>query len=198
MARKLRTKPRKAAYSRRVEPGFGQIMTCHNGRQFLLRGEDGGRGRLPPPPQDFSTRRNRGPRRGDRLTNRATLASAGRSPGPTDLPVGPTATDRATVNGSRRSGPPVGGRLLRHAPSSRKTGMLAQCAFGVGEQARERGLDQVVDGGQPYVTEAELAGTGTRALAGLMVSGDAVDRYAEGEMIDHGDTGGRSRGRGGR
>jgi hypothetical protein len=47
MARKLRTKPGKAAYSRRkaiVEPVFGQIMTCHNGRRLLLRGEDGARG----------------------------------------------------------------------------------------------------------------------------------------------------------
>ncbi|MET8331793.1 IS1182 family transposase [Streptomyces sp. NPDC005181] len=47
MARKLRTKPSKAAYARRkaiVEPVFGQIMTCHNGRQLLLRGEDGARG----------------------------------------------------------------------------------------------------------------------------------------------------------
>jgi transposase len=47
MARKLRTKPGKAAYSRRkaiVEPVFGQIMTCHNGRQLMLRGEDGARG----------------------------------------------------------------------------------------------------------------------------------------------------------
>ncbi|MGP4049627.1 IS1182 family transposase [Streptomyces sp. 2A115] len=43
----LRTKPGKAAYSRRkaiVEPVFGQIMTCHNGRQLLLRGQDGARG----------------------------------------------------------------------------------------------------------------------------------------------------------
>lgn len=47
MARKLRTKPGRAAYSRRkaiVEPVFGQIMTCQNGRQLLLRGEDGARG----------------------------------------------------------------------------------------------------------------------------------------------------------
>ncbi|MFF3127427.1 IS1182 family transposase [Streptomyces sp. NPDC057908] len=47
MARKLRTKPGKTAYARRkaiVEPVFGQIMTCHNGRQLLLRGEDGARG----------------------------------------------------------------------------------------------------------------------------------------------------------
>ncbi|MEN8649434.1 IS1182 family transposase [Streptomyces sp. 21So2-11] len=47
MARKLRTKPGKAAYSRRkaiVEPVFGQIMTCQNGRQLMLRGEDGARG----------------------------------------------------------------------------------------------------------------------------------------------------------
>ncbi|MFD4761224.1 IS1182 family transposase [Streptomyces sp. NPDC058439] len=47
MARKLRTKPGKAAYSRRkaiVEPVFGQVMTCQNGRQLLLRGEDGARG----------------------------------------------------------------------------------------------------------------------------------------------------------
>lgn len=46
MARKLRTKPGKAAYSRRkaiVEPVFGQIMTCQNGRQLLLRGQDGAR-----------------------------------------------------------------------------------------------------------------------------------------------------------
>ena len=41
MARKLRTKPGRAAYRRRkaiVEPVFGQIMTCHNGRRLLLRG----------------------------------------------------------------------------------------------------------------------------------------------------------------
>ena len=47
MARKLRTKPGRTAYRRRkaiVEPVFGQIMTCHNGRQLLLRGEDGARG----------------------------------------------------------------------------------------------------------------------------------------------------------
>ena len=44
MARKLRTKPGRAAYSRRkaiVEPVFGQIMTCQDGRELLLRGEDG-------------------------------------------------------------------------------------------------------------------------------------------------------------
>jgi transposase len=47
MARKLRTKPGKAAYSRRkaiVEPVFGQIKTCQNGRQLLLRGENSVRG----------------------------------------------------------------------------------------------------------------------------------------------------------
>jgi transposase len=46
MARKLRTKPGKAAYRRKakVEPVFGQVMTCQNGRQLLLRGEDGARG----------------------------------------------------------------------------------------------------------------------------------------------------------
>ncbi|WP_406419439.1 IS1182 family transposase [Streptomyces sp. NBC_01614] len=47
MARKLRTKPGRKAYSRRkaiVEPVFGQIMTCQNGRQLLLRGEEGARG----------------------------------------------------------------------------------------------------------------------------------------------------------
>ncbi|GAA2275774.1 hypothetical protein GCM10010430_72060 [Kitasatospora cystarginea] len=47
MARELRTKPGKAAYRRReavVEPVFGQIMTCQNGRRLLLRGEDGARG----------------------------------------------------------------------------------------------------------------------------------------------------------
>lgn len=47
LARKLRTKPGKAAYARRkaiVEPVFGQIMTCQNGRQLLLRGEEGARG----------------------------------------------------------------------------------------------------------------------------------------------------------
>ncbi|OIV39524.1 IS1182 family transposase [Mangrovactinospora gilvigrisea] len=46
MARKLRTKPGRAAYSRRkaiVEPVFGQIMTCQGGRQLLLRGEEGAR-----------------------------------------------------------------------------------------------------------------------------------------------------------
>ncbi|MFE5097672.1 transposase, partial [Streptomyces sp. NPDC056638] len=47
MARKLRTKPGRAAYRRRkaiVEPVFGQITTCQNGRQLLLRGKDGARG----------------------------------------------------------------------------------------------------------------------------------------------------------
>lgn len=47
MARKLRTKPGRKAYSRRkaiVEPVFGQVMTCQNGRQLLLRGEDSARG----------------------------------------------------------------------------------------------------------------------------------------------------------
>lgn len=47
MARKLRTKPGKAAYRRRkaiVEPVFGQIITCQNGRNLLLRGETGARG----------------------------------------------------------------------------------------------------------------------------------------------------------
>ncbi|WP_370360735.1 IS1182 family transposase [Catenulispora sp. MAP12-49] len=47
MARKLRTKPGRAAYARRkaiVEPVFGQIMTCQNGRELLLRGECGARG----------------------------------------------------------------------------------------------------------------------------------------------------------
>jgi transposase len=47
MARKLRTKPGRRAYSRRkaiVEPVFGQIMTCQSGRQLLLRGEAGARG----------------------------------------------------------------------------------------------------------------------------------------------------------
>jgi transposase len=46
MARKLRTKPGKAAYRRRkaiVEPVFGQIVTCQNGRRLLLRGETGAR-----------------------------------------------------------------------------------------------------------------------------------------------------------
>lgn len=41
MARKLRTKPGKAAYARRkaiVEPVFGQIDTCHGGKRVLLRG----------------------------------------------------------------------------------------------------------------------------------------------------------------
>jgi len=47
MARKLRTKPGRAAYRRRkaiVEPVFGQIITCQNGRNLLLRGEHGARG----------------------------------------------------------------------------------------------------------------------------------------------------------
>jgi transposase len=46
MARKLRTKPGRAAYRRRkaiVEPVFGQIITCQNGRRLLLRGETGAR-----------------------------------------------------------------------------------------------------------------------------------------------------------
>lgn len=43
MARKLRTKPAKAAYARRkaiVEPVFGQIDTCQGGKKVLLRGLD--------------------------------------------------------------------------------------------------------------------------------------------------------------
>jgi transposase len=47
MARKLRTKPGRAAYRRRkaiVEPVFGQITTVQNGRRLLLRGIDGARG----------------------------------------------------------------------------------------------------------------------------------------------------------
>ena len=47
MARKLRTKPGRAAYSRRkaiIEPVFGQIMTCQGGRELLLRGKHGARG----------------------------------------------------------------------------------------------------------------------------------------------------------
>jgi transposase len=44
MARKLHTKPGRAAYKRRkaiVEPVFGQIDTCHGGKALLLRGLDG-------------------------------------------------------------------------------------------------------------------------------------------------------------
>ncbi|GAA2482812.1 hypothetical protein GCM10010406_18860 [Streptomyces thermolineatus] len=47
MARKLRTKPGRAAYSRRkaiVEPVFGQTVTCQDGRELLLLGENGARG----------------------------------------------------------------------------------------------------------------------------------------------------------
>ncbi|MBA9044243.1 hypothetical protein BJ996_000974 [Streptomyces phaeogriseichromatogenes] len=47
MARKLRTKPGRDAYSRRkaiVQLVFGQSMACQNGRQLLLRSEDGARG----------------------------------------------------------------------------------------------------------------------------------------------------------
>lgn len=46
MARKLRTKPGRAAYAQRkaiVEPVFGQIMTCQDGRRLLLRGEPAAR-----------------------------------------------------------------------------------------------------------------------------------------------------------
>jgi transposase len=47
MARTLRTKPGRAAYARRkaiVEPVFGQISTCQDGKRLLLRGLDGARG----------------------------------------------------------------------------------------------------------------------------------------------------------
>jgi len=46
MARKLHTKPGRAAYRHRkaiVEPVFGQIITCQNGRNLLLRGKDAAR-----------------------------------------------------------------------------------------------------------------------------------------------------------
>jgi transposase len=47
MARKLRTKPGRAAYARRkaiVEPVFGQMHTLQNAQQILLRGLDAARG----------------------------------------------------------------------------------------------------------------------------------------------------------
>ena len=47
MARKLRTKPGRAAYARRkaiVDPVFGQITTCQDGKRLLLRGLAGARG----------------------------------------------------------------------------------------------------------------------------------------------------------
>jgi hypothetical protein len=47
MARKLRTKPGRAAYARRkaiVEPVFGQMHTLQNAQQLLLRGLDAARG----------------------------------------------------------------------------------------------------------------------------------------------------------
>jgi hypothetical protein len=47
MARKLRTKRGRAAYSRRktiVEPVFGQMATLQDGKRLLLRGLDGARG----------------------------------------------------------------------------------------------------------------------------------------------------------
>ena len=47
MARKLRTKPGRAAYARRkaiVEPVFGQITTCQDGKRLLLRALAGARG----------------------------------------------------------------------------------------------------------------------------------------------------------
>ena len=46
MARALRTKPGRAAYARRkaiVEPVFGQISTCQDGKHLLLRGQDAAR-----------------------------------------------------------------------------------------------------------------------------------------------------------
>jgi hypothetical protein len=46
MARKLKTKQARAAYSRRkaiVEPVFGQMQTVQNAKQLLLRGEDAAR-----------------------------------------------------------------------------------------------------------------------------------------------------------
>ncbi len=47
MARKLRTKPGRAAYKRRkaiVEPVFGQVDTCQGGKALLLRGIEGAEG----------------------------------------------------------------------------------------------------------------------------------------------------------
>ena len=47
MARKLRTKPGRAAYARRkaiVEPVFGQMATLQNAQHLLLRGLDAARG----------------------------------------------------------------------------------------------------------------------------------------------------------
>jgi len=46
MARALRTKPGRAAYARRkaiVEPVFGQISTCQDGKHLLLRGQEAAR-----------------------------------------------------------------------------------------------------------------------------------------------------------
>ncbi len=47
MARRLKTKPGRAAYARRkviVEPVFGQMSTIQNGKHLLLRGLEQARG----------------------------------------------------------------------------------------------------------------------------------------------------------
>ncbi|TDT97427.1 DDE family transposase [Streptomyces sp. 846.5] len=125
MARKLRTKPGKAAYRRRkaiVEPVFGQITTCQNGRQLLLRGEDGARGerRLLAAchnPQDLPTHQNRRPHRGDRLTAPATGPPSDRLPGRQDPAPTPADTHRATTTDPADRDRPNACPLLTHAPS---------------------------------------------------------------------------------
>ena len=115
MARKLRTKPGKAAYSRRkaiVEPVFGQIMTCQNGRQLLLRGEDGARGEWRLLAACHNLRKifrhagTAGLAAAGRLTSRATPASAGRNPGPDRPAHRPHRRRPGDRDRSRRSRPP--------------------------------------------------------------------------------------------
>jgi hypothetical protein len=90
VARKLRTERGRAAYRRRkaiVEPAFGQIMTCQNGRQLLLRGAEGGPasptpGRQPCPSPGSGhqpTGIRRGPRTG--ISTFHSISPAVRSPG---------------------------------------------------------------------------------------------------------------------
>ncbi|MFF4173909.1 transposase [Streptomyces sp. NPDC001744] len=99
--------PRKAI----VEPVFGQIMSCHNGRRLLLRGEDGARGEWLPPAACHNFRKAF--RHAGTAGLAAAIARPARPPalsGPISGPPGP-ATDRPrTLAGdherSGRSRPP--------------------------------------------------------------------------------------------
>jgi hypothetical protein len=104
MARKLRTKPGKAAYSRRkviVEPVFGQIVTCQNGRLLQLRVHTGSGAAVPGDRRAAGGGRDL-PRR--RAAGPAAVAPMMASPRWLDGHLGATGTSRKAMNAGGNSG----------------------------------------------------------------------------------------------